>query len=101
MTKLEELKIKMEKAFKDYKQISITKNQQYDMIIGCLNRISVSNDENEVERYYNDLLNHSIKEYKEIARKTHQKWVVYDNIFNEYCEEKNKNENRRTSIRRF
>lgn len=90
MTKLEELKIKMNKAFKDYEQISKTKDNQFDMIIGCLNRISVSDDENEVERYYNALINYSIKNYKEIARKTHQKWVVYDNIFNEYCEEKNK-----------
>ena len=90
MTKLEELKIKMEKAFEDYKQISITKNSQYDMIIGCLNRISVSDNENEIERCYNALLNHLIKEYKEIARKTHQKCIVYKNIFNEYCEEKSK-----------
>ena len=90
MTKLEELKIKMEKAYEDYKQISITKNSQYDMIIGCLNRISVSDNENEIERDYNALLNHLIKEYKEIARKTHQKWIVYKNIFNEYCEEKSK-----------
>lgn len=92
MTKLEELKIKMQKAYEDYNQMEITKINQYDMIIGYLNRISVSDDENEVERCYNALLNHSIKEYKEIARKTHQKWVVYKNIFNEYCEEKNKND---------
>ena len=82
--KLEELEDKMQKAFQDYEQLKFLKKHQYDMIIGCLNRISVSDDENEVERYYNALISYSIKEYKETARKTHQKFVVYDKIFDEY-----------------
>lgn len=89
MTKLDKLTFEMKEAYKNYEQINKIKNNQYDMIIGCLNRISVSDDENEVERYYNALINHSIKEYKETARKAHQKFKIYSNILDEYCEEKN------------
>lgn len=59
------------------------------MINGCLNRIAVSDDENEVDRYYNVLINHSIKEYKDICREAHKQFLVYKKIFNEYCMSKN------------
>lgn len=90
MNKLEELKNKMKKAYDEYHEKYVIANNHYDMIIGCLNRMSVSDDENEVERYYDNLIHRSINEYKEKARKSHQYFKIYDKIFREYIEEKRK-----------
>ena len=89
MTKLEQLKEKMQEEYTKYKNLHIQLENKKDMINGCLNRIAVSDDENEVERMYQALLKYNIAEYKDIARKAHQQWLVYDKIFNEYVKEKN------------
>lgn len=88
MTKLEQLKTDMRSEFEKYKKLQNELNNRHDMIVGCLNRIAVSDDEKEVERYYNDLINRSIKEYKDKARECHKQWLVYDEIFEEYAKEK-------------
>ena len=93
MNKLEELKNKMQKAFDEYHEKKVIANNHYDMIIGCLNRMSVSDDEDEVERYYKNLINNSIYEYKEKARTSHQYFKIYDKAFRKYVEEKRKIEN--------
>lgn len=74
--------------YKKYKELYLKIKNQKDMIDGCLNRIAVSDNEKEVERYYNCLINHSIKEYKDNARKAHKQWIIYDNLFNEYVKGK-------------
>lgn len=89
MTKLEQLKIDMKQEYDKYKSLYRTLSNQKDMIDGCLNRIAISDDEQEVERYYNALINHSINEYKDTARKTHRQWLVYNNLFDEYAKVKN------------
>ena len=92
MTKLEQLKIDLQNEYDKYNTLYRTLTNQKDMIDGCLNRIAISDDEQEVERYYNALINNSIKEYKDTARKTHQQWLAYDKIFNQYVKEKNNND---------
>lgn len=89
MTKLEQLKIDMKNEYQKYKQLYKELCNKSDTITGCLNRIAVSDDEEEVERYYNNLINRSIKEYKEKARECHRQWLVYEKLFNEYVKEKN------------
>lgn len=89
MTKLEQLKIDMQNEYKKYINLYVKLNNQKDTIDGMLNRIAVSDDEEEVERYYNALINESIKEYKEKARECHRQWLVYEKLFNEYVKEKN------------
>lgn len=89
MTKLEQLKIDMQNEYQKYNQLHIELTNQKDMINGCLNRIVVSDDEEEVERYYNALINESIKKYKEKGRVCHRQWLVYEKLFNEYVKEKN------------
>ena len=82
-------KLDMQNEYQKYNQLHIKLSNQKDMINGCLNRIAVSDDEEEVERYYNDLINRSIKEYKELARKCHKQWLNYEKIFDKYVKEKN------------
>lgn len=89
MTKLEQLKIDMQNEYQKYQQLYKESCNKSDTITGCLNRISVSDDEEEVERYYNNLINRSIKEYKEKARECHRQWLIYNKVFNEYVKEKN------------
>lgn len=88
MSNLEELETKMLKANEDYIKIRTKRDNRYDMIIGCLNRISVSDDEDEVERCYDNLIKYSISDYKDTARQCHQKWVVYDTIMRQYIKER-------------
>ena len=89
MTKLEQLKIDMQNEYQKYHQVHIELTNQKDTIDGMLNRIAVSDDEEEVERYYNTLIDRSIKEYKEKGRECHRQWLVYEKLFNEYTKEKN------------
>ena len=89
MTKLEQLKIDMQKEYDNYKFLYAKLCNKKDMINGCLNRIAVSDDEQEVERYYNSLITCSIKEYKDIARSCHQQWLVYKKLFDEWVKVKN------------
>lgn len=89
MTKLEQLKIDMQNEYQKYNQLYKELCNQKDMINGCLNRIAVSDDEEEVERYYNTLIDRSIKEYREKGRECHRQWLVYEKLFNEYVKEKN------------
>lgn len=84
MTKLEELIINMQNEFKIFKDLNNELSNKKDMIIGCLNRISVSDNEEEVERLYNTLINYSIKDYKNYARECHKQWVVYENLLYKY-----------------
>ena len=72
MNKLEQLKIDMQKEYEKYKNLSNIKSNKSDTINGCLNRIAVSDNEQEVERCYNNLINYYIKEYKDIARECHK-----------------------------
>ena len=89
MAKLEQLKEKMQEEYTKYKNLHIQLGNKKDMINGSLNRIAISDSEEEVERLFNYLLSNSIKEYKDIAREAHQQWLVYEKIFNEYVKEKN------------
>lgn len=92
MTKLEELKLKMKNEYEKYNKMYITLSNEKDMINGCLNRIAVSDNEEEVERLYNQLISHSITEYKNIARECHNQFSIYEKVLDEYREEKNKYE---------
>ena len=89
MTKLEQLKIDMQNEYKKYINLYVKLHNQKDTIDGMLNRIAVSDDEEEVERYYNTLIDRSIKEYREKGRECHRQWLVYEKLFNKYVKEKN------------
>lgn len=91
MTKLEQLKTEMDKEYKKYKELKIKADNQRDMIDGSLNRIAISDNEEEVERQYNALITYSIKEYRKLSRESHKQWVIYDEKFEEYCKEKKQN----------
>lgn len=90
MEKLEQLKIKCNKEFQKYKELKIKSDNQRDMIEGSLNRIAISDNEEEVERQYNALIQYSINQYRKLSRESHNQWIIYDKIFEEYYKEKNK-----------
>lgn len=57
--------------FEDYKKKDNEKNFYYDMIIGELNRISISDSEDEVEYHMKNIVEVTLPKYKELAREAH------------------------------
>lgn len=90
LSKLEfdKLKFSLDSEYRKYRELSIKLSNIRDMIDGCLNRIAISDDEEEVLRYYNNLISFSIKDYKDHARITHNQWLVYKKLFDVYLLEK-------------
>ena len=74
MTKEEKL---LKELYEKYESLHRTRVHKRDMIDGLLNRISISDDEEEVERHYKTLMNYSIPDYLKHSRITHK-------AFNEY-----------------
>lgn len=83
------LKDEMKIAFNNYKEKETIFNNYYDRIIGCLNRISVSDEQNEVDRLHRTLLAYLIDEYVVVARAQHKAFNEYEILFEKYRKVKN------------
>ena len=68
---------KLKELYEIYESLHRTKVGKRDMIDGLLNRIAISDDEEEVERHYKTLMTYSIPDYVKHSRITHK-------AFNEY-----------------
>lgn len=85
----EKLTNEVQTLYNKYYDLHKKTMNQKDTIDGCLNRIAVSDEEEEVERYYNALINRSILEYKKIARECHNAWIEYEAKWDEWRKVKN------------
>lgn len=81
---INDIKFRLDNQYQLYKEASSKFNNKRLEIIGCLNCISTSNDENEVTSCCKLLINNLIAEYVVLSRNSYREWIIYNDLFHEY-----------------
>lgn len=67
----------MKYTYEDYQKVKIEQNNIRDLIDGALNRISVTDDENERNNRVIEV-NHLVLKYKDLSIECHKVWVGFN-----------------------